>query len=64
MQHLCKNCNRLLCEGDVVKVEIMSTYHVLKSTISYALDKQDMSANSSTLRHFDCQYTKGEPDGD
>lgn len=58
MQHTCKSCSKLLNEGDIVKVEIISKYHILKSTVAYALDK-DLTALSETLHHVNCQYPRG-----
>lgn len=56
----CNNCKKLLEEGDAVSVKIFSKYHILKSTIAYALDKNNMSADPSTLEHINCQFPKGE----
>lgn len=41
-------------DGQRVCVMVTATYHILKSTISYALDKNDMEADPSTLCHEDC----------
>jgi hypothetical protein len=56
MTQICQSCNRLLNEGDVVKVLVTSRYHVLKSTVAYALDKHELEADTSTLRHANCNY--------
>lgn len=58
MINTCKNCNHLLEEGDKVTTRIASTYHTLKSTIAFALDKNDLQA-LEPLSHIDCQHTKG-----
>jgi len=54
MVHLCMKCDRLLKEGDRVTVTVTSVYHVLKSSIAYALDKAYLEADSDTLRHTNC----------
>lgn len=64
MLSLCASCGRLLCEDDEVVAEITSRFHVLKSTVTFALDKSAMRCNPDTLRHYSCQYPQGEPDGD
>jgi hypothetical protein len=58
MTHVCRACNRLICEGELVKVEVISKYHVLKSTVAYALDR-DMTALAETLAHVNCQLPFG-----
>lgn len=60
MCQLCIACGKLLKEGDKVSVLVTSTYHVLKSTVAYALDKNDLVAISSTLAHVDCEKTDGK----
>lgn len=64
MQHLCKSCNHLLEEGDIVTVKVTSMYHILKSSISYALDRNFLEAEAKTLAHQNCQVPKGQPEGD
>lgn len=54
MTHVCYICHKLIEEGERVRVEVESTYHVLKSTVAYALDKHDMIAYSDTLKHKEC----------
>lgn len=54
MIHLCVKCDKLLKEGDRVSVTVTSVYHVLKSSIAYALDKAYLEADSATLRHDNC----------
>lgn len=63
MINMCGNCNRLLEEGDQVTTRIVSTYHVLKSKIAYALDHRDMNA-IEPLKHYNCNQPKGGPEGD
>lgn len=60
MIQLCAKCSKLLREGDRVRVTVTSTYHVLKSTISYALSREDMEADPETLCHETCDSTKGD----
>lgn len=54
MVQICTECNKLLKEGEYVTVQVTSTYHVLKSAVAYALDKNDLIADVNTLRHKDC----------
>lgn len=58
MINVCNNCGKLLEEGDKVITRVSSTYHVLKSQIAYALDKNTMEA-VDPLTHMNCQYPKG-----
>lgn len=58
MINACSSCGHLLEEGDKVTTRIVSTYHVLKSTVAYALDKEDLIA-LEPLAHLDCQHPKG-----
>lgn len=54
MIHLCHKCDRLLREGDRVKVQVEAEYHILKSSVAFALDKHSLEADSSTLEHVSC----------
>lgn len=54
MIHVCSKCNKLLKEGDKVSVTVESIYHILKSSVAYALDKAALEADSDTLRHINC----------
>lgn len=51
LTHICCVCKHLIQEGQRVNVEITATYHVLKSSVSYALYKTDIEAHSDTLCH-------------
>jgi hypothetical protein len=64
MLSLCSECDKLLGEGDDVKVVVRSKFHILKSTVTFALDKHAMVCDPRTLRHTNCQYPQGEPEGD
>jgi hypothetical protein len=44
----------MIHDGDKVQVLVTSTYHILKSTVAFALDKFDMEADSKTLCHVRC----------
>jgi hypothetical protein len=59
MVQLCAKCSKLLREGDEVTVRVTSTYHVLKSTIAYALSRENMIADPDTLEHVDCDEAQG-----
>lgn len=54
MLHLCSNCEEPITNGQRVKVVVTATYHALKSTVAYALDKHDLEADASTLCHDQC----------
>lgn len=54
MLKTCELCGELLKEGDTVECKIRSTYHVLKSSIAYALDRNNMEV-ITPLRHQDCR---------
>ena len=60
MLQLCNKCEKLLREGDEVKVMVTSTYHVLKSTVAYALSRENMVADPATLEHVNCRETNGD----
>ena len=47
-------------EGDYVELLVRSDYHVLKSTVSFALDQTRMIFDPSTLRHVDCERPRGD----
>jgi hypothetical protein len=55
MIQVCCVCEHLIKDGDRVTVQVTSTYHILKSTVAYALNREDMEADSSTLRHESCE---------
>lgn len=56
MVNTCYLCDKLINEGDKVTVNVTSTYHMLKSTVAYALDKAEMVADAATLAHEECCY--------
>lgn len=58
--HLCTKCDKVITEGQRVTVQIESTYHVLKSHATFALDKTDLVADSETMAHVDCNPTEGD----
>jgi hypothetical protein len=60
MIQLCMKCDKLIKEGDRVTVNVSATYHILKSTVTFALDKMDMEADSNTLRHEACNDKEGD----
>lgn len=60
MLHLCNKCQQPILDQQRVCVWISSTYHALKSTVSYALDKHDLAADSSTLQHERCKQPCGD----
>lgn len=60
MIHLCSKCDRVIRDGDRVTVEITSVYHLLKSSVAYALDKASLEAHGDTLRHENCDRIEGD----
>lgn len=54
MTHVCCICSHLINDGDRVSVLVESTYHCIKSTNSFALDKYDLVSDSSTMCHVKC----------
>ena len=60
MIQTCCICHKLIHDGDKVQVMVTSTYHIMKSTIAYALDKFDLEADSSTLCHLRCKEPSDE----
>jgi hypothetical protein len=59
MTNVCRRCFAPMKEGQLATVVVTATYHMLKSQISYALDKSDMVADPDTLIHGDekdCRY--------
>jgi hypothetical protein len=53
MLHICPICKKVIGDLDRVRVLIDATYHPLKSTIAYALDKNDMEV-VGPLCHKQC----------
>jgi hypothetical protein len=51
MTHQCCICHHLIQEGQRVNVMVQATYHILKSSVAYALDKTDLTADASSLHH-------------
>ena len=48
-------------EGQLACVLVTATYHILKSSVAYALDKSDMWADPESLVHAvpeDCIYSR------
>jgi hypothetical protein len=54
MEKQCIICGKLLGEGERVEVLVRATYHILKSKIAFALDKNDMEPISGTMAHVEC----------
>lgn len=60
MLSICQACDKLLVEGDYVELLVRSDYHVLKSTVAFALDQTHMIFDPETLKHVDCNRPKGD----
>lgn len=54
MEKACVICRKLIKEGERVEVLVRATFHVLKSKIAYALDKEDLETVSGTIAHTAC----------
>jgi hypothetical protein len=54
MIQTCCICEKIIQEGDNVSVMVTSTYHLLKSTCTFALDKEALIADPRTLCHELC----------
>lgn len=54
MEKICVICEELLKEGDDIEVLIRSKWHIIKSKVSYAIDKDEMEAVPGTLAHVEC----------
>lgn len=53
MIQTCPICNKVIYDGDRVITEIAATYRQLKSTVHYALSKEDMEV-IGPLIHEEC----------
>lgn len=51
---VCCVCGHLILDGQRIRVMVDATYHVLKSTLCHAIDKNDMEPDSDTLCHKKC----------
>ena len=51
---ICSSCKKIFEESDRVTVEVTSTFHIIKSERAFCLDKNDLYADSSTMRHEEC----------
>jgi len=60
MIHICQECEKLIKEGERVTVKVTSVYHVLKSSVAFALDKTSLEADTSTLKHEVCPTPEGD----
>ena len=56
----CQSCGELLREGEEVTARVKSVYHVLKSSIAFALDKDRTEYVKGSLRHTECPVIKGD----
>ncbi len=63
MIKICSSCDKVLEDGDVVSVRVVTVYHQIPSTTTFAVE-QEMELIPDTLGHHDCQYPKGLYDGD
>lgn len=63
MIKLCHSCDKILEDGDVVSVEVVTVYHQIPSKNTFAVE-QEMALVPDTLRHHNCQYVRGIYDGD
>lgn len=60
MINACAKCGNLIHDGQRVGVWVTATYHILKSTVAYALDKNDLEAEASSMIHEQCSLPEGD----
>jgi hypothetical protein len=51
MQQVCAKCGKDLKDGDRVKAVVLSIFHEISSTVSYAIEKP---YECLSLEHVDC----------
>lgn len=54
MINRCRKCNKVLVEGDTVKVQVKSEYHSIPSKVAFSISKNIEAAYADTLEHDDC----------
>lgn len=57
MEQTCPKCKRVLKDGDRVKAVVLSVYHEISSSVSYAIEKP---YECLSMEHVDCASPQGE----
>ena len=57
MKQVCQKCGREFVDGDRVKAVVLSVYHEISSTVSYAIEKP---YECISLEHIDCDNPENE----
>ena len=57
MQQICSKCKKPLKDGDRVKAEVLSIFHEISSTVSYAIEKP---YECLSLEHVDCENPQAD----
>jgi len=54
MIHICQKCEKVIQDGDRIRVPVEVTYRLIPSTSFFAFDKTDLVADSEQLEHISC----------
>jgi hypothetical protein len=57
MERICPKCGKALKEGNRVKAVVLSIFHEISSSVSYAIDKP---YECLSLEHADCENPGAE----
>jgi hypothetical protein len=52
MKQTCEKCGKVLKDGDKVKAVVLSVFHEISSTVSYAIEKP---YECISLEHVNCE---------
>lgn len=61
MQQICKNCEMLIKQDDEIIASVVAHYHALGSSKVYSITRP---TECLEIIHRNCNYPKGQPDGD
>jgi hypothetical protein len=57
MKQVCQKCGREFKDGERVKAVVLSIFHEISSTVSYAIEKP---YDCLSLEHLDCENPETE----
>jgi hypothetical protein len=57
MRQVCKKCGKEFKDGDRVKAVVLSIYHQISSSVSYAIEKP---YECTSLEHVECGFPDHE----
>jgi len=57
MKRTCPKCGREFKDGDRVKAVVLSIYHEISSSVTYAIEQP---YECLSLEHIDCENTKND----